>query len=340
MTPTDTTLASVDADEHAARKDEHGARSGGDMPRLVIRGETNDHHETANPNIALIDWLAFSVLPPESVDSLPWIAKSLEILFGIPPEQWNSTDKGWQGYARRVDLGDYGLLAYGGERQRGTVHVSLNAKACARVQDWNAIRVWGDTYDAHICRVDLAHDDFQGSFITVDRAIQWYREGGFALNGRPSAGHHRDDLGSGEGRTFYVGKRENGKLCRVYEKGKQLGDPLSPWVRAEVELRNKSRLIPWEVLTRAGAYLAGAYPCFATLSTEQSKIKTVQRIYEMTYTQMCGWVKSAAGRALNVMCEVERGDSAAVLSQVMREGQPKRLMTVPCPDDFIGKVST
>jgi DNA relaxase NicK len=45
-----------------------------------------------------------------------------------------------------------------------------------------------------------------------------------------------------------VGKRKNGKLLRVYEKGKQLGDESSPWVRWELELHNRDRVIPWEVL--------------------------------------------------------------------------------------------
>ena len=58
----------------------------------------------------------------------------------------------------------------------------------------------------------------------------------------------------------------NGKMLRIYEKGKQLGDSESPWVRVEAELRNKSRVIPWDALTRPGSYLAGAYPCLAYLS--------------------------------------------------------------------------
>ena len=75
-------------------------------------------------------------------------------------------------------------------------------------------------------------------------------------------------------------------------------------------------------------YLAGAYPCLVFLSLEQSKIKTVQRIFEMTYAEMCEWVRTSAGRALNVMREVEDGGAEAVLDRVSRDGRPKRLRGV------------
>lgn len=319
--------------EHVERREERDTRSSATQaPRSVTRGETPPALDWDPARLAHVDWLSFTVAPPPSVEGLQWAARSLEVLFGVPPECWQPANRGWQGYLRRIDLGDFGLLAYGGERQRGTVHVSLNAKACAGVQDWNAVRVWGETYRAHICRVDLAHDDFEASTVSVETALGWLRAGGFALNGRPAVANLRDDLGSGEGCTLYVGKRQNGKLCRVYEKGKQLGDRESPWCRVEVELRNKGRVIPWDTLTRPGAYMSGAYPCLAFLSVEQSKIKTVQRSFEMTYDRMREWVRTSAGRALNAMCEVEHGDASVVMAQVIRDGRPKRLVGVPAPE--------
>ena len=108
--------------------------------------------------------------------------------------------------------------------------------------------------------------------MSIATALQWRDAGEFAANGRPPRSKLIDDLGSGEGKTLYVGNRKNGKLCRVYEKGRQLGNPSSPWVRVEVEFRNKSRVIPWDTLINPGHYLAGAYPCFAYLSHTQEKI--------------------------------------------------------------------
>ena len=140
-----------------------------------------------------------------------------------------------------------------------------------------------------------------------------------------------DDLGSDRGKTLYVGQRQNGKLCRVYEKGKQLGDPNSPWCRVEVEYRGKSRVIPPDVLVRASSYLAGAYPCLAYLSERQDKVRTLKRSAESGYARMIDCLRTQYGPALNVMLRVEGGDPFAVLDQAMRPGIPKRLVHLPVP---------
>ena len=140
-----------------------------------------------------------------------------------------------------------------------------------------------------------------------------------------------DDLDSNEGKTLYVGKRQNGKLCRVYEKGKQLGDPQSHWCRAEVELRGKGRLIPHDVLTRPSEYLAGAYPCLAHLSERQDKVRTLSKSAEIVYSRMVECLRMQYGTALNLMVQVECGDISAVFGQVIRDGRPKRLANLPLP---------
>src|SRR5690606_4742145 len=140
---------------------------------------------------------------------------------------WGSEPGGWQGSTTRIDLGGLGLLGYGGEHQRGTVHLELNAHGCARVRDWNAVRVWCEAYGVKITRIDLAHDDFSGRTVSVQQAQNWFAEGQFITSGRAPVARLVDDLGSGRGKTLYVGQRQNGKLCRIYEKGKQLGDPSS-----------------------------------------------------------------------------------------------------------------
>ena len=72
-------------------------------------------------------------------------------------------------------------------------------------------------------------DRFDGN-PSVDDAVTFYQSNQFNAGGnRPSC----SQLGNwivpdGSGRTFYVGKRKNGKLLRVCEKGKQLGDSESP----------------------------------------------------------------------------------------------------------------
>lgn len=277
-----------------------------------------------NAKLAFIDWLAFTFIPPSEFEPLPWIKDFLVQVFNFPELYLEAGDRGWNGYKHRVDLGQYGLLAFGGESQRGSYHIELNAHGCALVQDWHKVKHWGETFGARITRSDLAHDDYKGQTVSIQKAIEWYEQDGFTNSGRPPKRHLRDDFNSGDGKTFYVGARENGKLCRVYEKGREQGDKSSPWVRVELELRNKSREIPWDVVVNPGHYLAGAYPCLAFLSAIQQRIKTIQKSVNISYARLVAWLKQAAGKAVSLMLEVNGGDAESVVAQILRPGRPKR----------------
>jgi phage replication initiation protein len=249
----------------------------------------------------------------------------VETTFRVPREGWIDRGRGWYGYKHRIDLGEFGLLAYGGEAQRDTLHVELNAHACARIEDWHAVQVFMGVYSAAITRADVAHDDFEAASVDVERAVAWYRAGEFNANGRPPRAELWDDMGSGRGKALYVGRRASGKLVRMYEKGKQLGDPTSPWVRVEVEFRNKGRIVPLDIVTSPDRYLAGAYPALAYLCADQSRIRTTQRAAAIAYAAMVRNLRIQGGKSLNVMCRVHQGDCSAVLAQLVREGVPKRL---------------
>lgn len=322
-------MSSHDQQEGAARDPNAGAAGAGcallnEPPRLVTRGETHGCDERMPASSALVDWLGFTVTTAQGRDRA-WLEEALHIFFCVPREGWISKGRGWFGYAHRVDLGEFGLLAYGGKTQKNTLHVELNARGCARIADWNAVRLWGETYEATITRVDLAHDDFEGKTLSIERALQWWEAGKFNCNGRPPRSELWDDLGSGHGKTLYVGRRGSGKLLRVYEKGKQLGCRESPWVRAEVELRNKGRVVPWDVVKAPGQYLAGAYPALRFLNAEQCRMRTTARTAQIGYDVMVQNLRTQGGKSLNVMCVVNGGDCGAVLAQVVRPGVPKRL---------------
>ncbi len=114
-------------------------------------------------------------------------------------------------------------------------------------------------------------------------------------------------------------------MCRVYEKGKQLGDPQSKWIRAEVEIHAKDRVIPWDAVTEPPRYLAGSYPFFAFLSLEAERIRTIKRGTEISISAVASWMKLAAGKSVNVLLEHFEGDYAALVEAVRRDGIPKRL---------------
>lgn len=314
-------------------------------PHVVIRGETSSRKNSSDasqnaPQVAHIDWLAFTVVPPEEaqLDPIFWLLPQLREMFGLPDLVAQSTGKGWNGYSHRVNFGDnaeYGLAAYGGKKQRGTVHVELNATACAHVLDWSRVQQWGESAGARITRVDLAHDDLRGETVNLSVARAWYDAGEFASNGRPPAAKLIDDLGTGKGKTLYIGARQNGKLLRVYEKGRQLGDPFSPWVRVELELRNKSRVIPWSVVTSPSTFLAGGYPCLAFLSTIQDKIRTIAKSVEITVNSIVQYLRTVGGKSFNVLMQVYGGDAFALVNAIKREGIPRRLVNYA---DFLPRI--
>jgi phage replication initiation protein len=299
-----------------------GSTRASESPRLVTRGETPT--EQPSRASAFVDWLAFTVRPPE-FQGLPWLLDALTSTFCVPRENWSSKPRGWFGYTRRLDLGEFGLVAFGGDSQNGTIHVELNAHGCRLIADWNVVRLWAGVYGAVITRVDCAHDDFTGAAVSVGGAIRWYRDGAFADRGRPPKVHLHDDLDTGAGKTLEVGTRGSGKFLRIYERGRKLGEPESAWVRVEVELHNKGRQVPWDVVVTPGPYLAGAYPALHILNAEQSRIATTRRSAEISYERMVENLRMQGGKSINVMWRVLGEDCVAVVSELRREGVPKRL---------------
>lgn len=229
-----------------------------------------------------------------------------------------------------------GFVAAGGNAD--TVCVHLTGEGCATLSraQWVGLYALLVSLDAKITRVDLAHDDFDG-VASVDVAVESFKAGGFAGKGRPPASEVAGDWltpgGGPKGRTFYVGARDSGKLLRVYEKGRQLGDPLSPWVRWELEIHAEKRVIPFLVLLRPGEYLAGAYPGergTGWISATQSVIKTMSNRLKISYSAMIRYCRVSYGRLLFAMRDIE--DSASAVLDALTEGVcdvPRRLIMPP-----------
>lgn len=291
-------------------------------PRTVIRGESPLSLPVS------LDYFSFTV-PDGDVAA---IVRECVAFLGI--EKAEGRGRGLHGYSDSFDLAGLGLVAYGGSNQRGTVLVSINGQGCRRIASFGLVRAWAEPLQARITRLDIAADDHDGHSLRVSDAIKAWRDGAFTLGGRPPKARLVDDLGSGDGKTFYVGSREAGKLCRVYDKGAQLGDPASRWVRGEVELHAKDRVIPWDAVTQPARYLAGSFPFFSFLSLVQERIRTIKKATEITIEALRRWVKSAAGKSINALMEHYEGDLGVVVSSVRRDGLPARLMAwkVPRPE--------
>lgn len=284
-------------------------------------------------SIALIDFFSCSFERPDD-DEMQYYDNLHHFFSDLLANVFNiecsieDAGRGYFGYTNSLKLGaggSLGMIAYGGESQGNTVFFSLTGAGCKLVDDWAVVREWGEQRGARITRIDLAHDDFNGDYLSFEKVESWYLSGQFTNGGRAPSARAITDYDSGAGKTLYVGKRQNGKMFRGYEKGRQLGKSDSNWFRVEVEFRNKDRIINWDILTNPDYYLAGAYPCLNFLSRIQSKFQTVQKTVQITYERVLNWLRTSAGAALHALAGIHHGDIYQLFSLIARPGTPSRL---------------
>lgn len=201
------------------------------------------------------------------------------------------------------EMVNFAVLAWGGDSQRGRAMLDLSGSCCGCISDWVGFRCFLESLDdSRLTRVDLAVDLFNGEF-TVDDACKWREQGLFNVGGRsPSSSLAGDWLEEKEGRTLYIGKAKNGKGLRAYEKGKQLGDLLSQWVRFEVQFGNRDRVLPFAMLTETEAYFVAAYPALEQIvACGGESIETTQTTAAISITTILDSIKRTYGKWLHVL---------------------------------------
>jgi phage replication initiation protein len=281
---------------------------------------------------AVIDWLSFTFMEFAEVD-LPrmvrlWLTEWLECEIG--GEEGN----GLHGFENSVKfyrqhigtLIPVGLVAWGGANQKGRAYVSISGAGCMLIEDWWNVRRILESLHCRITRVDVAVDAMEGQFSPLD-AVAWYSSGGFTSGGRRPKykveGDWLEDIGAGK--TFYVGKRQNGKYGRLYEKGKQLGDPTSTWSRFEVEIHNVDREIPYSILTNPSEYFSGCYPCCQGLvDVGSARIKTNQKEHEISLARLLSYCRQSYGRLVYVL-KLANDDDSEIIKELSVTGIPRRL---------------
>ncbi|MBN9203855.1 replication initiation factor domain-containing protein [Methylibium petroleiphilum] len=294
-------------------------------PRAVTRGE-----EKQQAQRAIVDWLHATFPKPDI--SVEGLISFLGRLFGRPIS--GTAGGGLLGFKESVSLVAgvasrhvcIGHLAMGGEAQKGRWLLQITGAGCGLLNDWEGMRELLEGLGAKLTRVDLAVDFLDGEY-TVDDAVDLHAGGFFAFEGKmaPKSRVDGDWLDGVSGRSFYVGKAENGKMLRVYEKGRQLGNEDSEWVRFEVQLGNRDRVIPFDVLTERDTFFAGAYPALE-LMLEQAgeRILTQQAGGEISVAHVVYHLKRCYGKALD-LC-VELGATNADLIEELRiVGFPRRV---------------
>lgn len=324
----------------AGRADVGGAACRADAPPSVTRGEHAQVVELVmiggqvkqlmkrtgpDGGQAFLDWINFTChedtahhvgFPGSTISDSDIInAMSFALFeifgFGVTVQY----EKGRNFYKRSYALGEEGCgsLSHGG--QRNTVMISLTGTGLAAARPGWEYRLRSfleeTAINGRLTRVDVAYDCFNGEYCPKEASID-YDNGLFRLSRSPvnpsweGRGNWKLD-NDPKGLTAYIGVRTSGKFCRIYEKGKQLGAPDSIWNRVEVEFKSVDRVIPFDVLTAPGAYLAGSYPAFDHLNEKQDRIRTVRETKVCEKQRKEDWITSVCGADLHVLVELEEG---------------------------------
>ena len=236
-------------------------------------------------SICGLDWVTFSFcqstfgdkyvgLQPEQVETSvgdaieTWLDQLLFEIFGFGIAR--KREKGMHFNKYGYDLQDnLGLIIYGHNNKRITVQINGTGCALAR-KGWNEqlykfLKVQAKS--PKLNRVDIAFDDFESEWVSVDMANEWDNQNLCWCGGRNSEINHLGDWKriNGKGRTLTIGNRSSSKFLRLYERGKKEGDSLSLWTRAELELKSTDRYLPLDILISPSTYFKGAYPALEAL---------------------------------------------------------------------------
>ncbi len=213
-----------------------------------------------------------------------------------------------------------GDIAWGGERQKGTVSVEMTGAACARIaaarpfaEAWGHVRLMLETVGAKITRLDIAHDDYDGKH-DLDLAVQMYEAGKFAPSG--GGGHQpamdRRGWNDGSGQTVYIGKATGSRQLCVYEKGREQGlrdgDAGVNWVRWEARFFNADRPVPLGALEEPWAFMVGQYPALDWISAVMSVMRVAVKRTKANLAGAIRHCKRQYGGLLNLIKQNQMDD--------------------------------
>src|SRR5438477_527505 len=278
---------------------------------------------------AITDWLNFTFPFEGSQQGVEALLARFRAVLGRKFHPALELRSGKHNYERGFELGEdlKAFFCFAGPHQRGTALLSLSGAACSVILDWPALVVLGrDELQGRLTRWDGAVDDYAGLH-GVEEAIRLHQEGKFSAGGRrPKMKQYGNWVEpDGTGRSVTIGVREHGKRLSVYEKGMELGCPGHPWVRWELSLGNKGRVIPWDVLLEPGRYVVGAYPnALSWVQEEMSRIRTLQKQTQISYDAAVENARRQAGRTINLVVKVE-GSAEKAVALLRREGLPRRV---------------
>lgn len=293
-------------------------------------------------NLTHIDWLGFRTQSPprESFEALQGIFGSHGDLLRFTPN-----GHGWNGFEQTatISIADMkiGRMAYGGEAMRGWVRSDITGVGCAWVPEWDSCESHFSCLESfETRRVDIALDTVKRE-VTHDKVVAAHRTGLFTTSGKPPSMTKIEPEDPYEGKTVYVGKRDQPKFLRAYEKGYEMaratpnleisyinGHPIADMYRLELELKAKHQDLPTDLIENRDQYFSGAYPYLqSVLAVEpeifkMSKEKSAQR----TLASMLAVLRTQYGNSLFTALAAHGGDVGAVWDKIVGSKHNENLL--------------
>lgn len=239
----------------------------------------------------------------------------------------------------QVEFGGLNTIRQDGTR---TARIELTGRGCRiyetsngcdHAQRWSLLASLLGCFDARITRIDIAADDFTGQY-PVAWAIEKYDAGEFDKRGQRPKARLIDDMGNNTGKTFYVGSRKSENQLRVYEKGKEQGDPSSPWVRFEAELHASNRReLPLDMLVDPAPYLVGAYPVLDFVGSVGERLRIAAEEVLANCVRAVRNFRHQYGPMVNALLHAAGGDEAQLSRLLIGTARSKLPPWCPRPED-------
>ncbi|MDH5829708.1 replication initiation factor domain-containing protein [Luteimonas sp. M1R5S18] len=237
-----------------------------------------------------------------------------------------------------------GLIELGGPatvRNDGTItaRIELTGVGCRlyetssgsdHAERWSLLASLLGLCDARLTRIDIAADDFAGQY-PIAWALDQYEAGSFDRRGQRPKARLIDDMGNKTGKTLYVGSRQSENQLRIYEKGREQGDPDSPWVRFEGEFHHSNRReLPLDMLTDPAPYLVGAYPVLDFVSGIGERLRVAAAEVAANCVRAVTHFRRQYGPMLNAMLHASGGDQSTLAKLVL--GATRSTLPAWCPN--------
>lgn len=284
-------------------------------------------------NRTKVDWLDFRsrAEPREVLDALRGGFGELGEALELRPRAG-----GWMGYEGSADvcLGGMvvGLTAFGGKAQKGWVMQRLSGRGCQWIRDWDvAQESFSELPDFQLRRCDIALDTID-SEVTHEKVWSAYQRGAFSCGGRPPKISQILPGDPTDGRTIYVGKRDQAKFLRGYEKGYEVardfpkgelteidGVPLGDMYRLELELKVKHAPLPSDLIDRRDQYFSGSYPYLQEVLQVEPEVFSLarERGPQLDLRAALATVRHQYGKTLFTALAAHHGDFLRVWDSIV-----------------------